>query len=226
MLDAAWLSLRIAAGERHARHRARPGRRLRARPLPRFAGRTLFASLVIAPTGDAGSRHRHLHAAAVRRQRPAVGGPRARLPAPSPSRTSPSRSLSSPSSCRRGSPTSTARSRRRRWISAPRPGTTFLTVTLPLIAPALVSGWLLAFTLSLDDLILTQFVSGAAVADPADARLFQRAPRRRSADQRAGDHRDRHRRERARSVNIVDSRSRTYPRAPGRALTSGPAVTR
>lgn len=41
------------------------------------------------------------------------------------------------------------------------PRTTFLTVTLPLIAPALVSGWLLAFTLSLDDLILTQFVSGA-----------------------------------------------------------------
>jgi putrescine transport system permease protein len=41
------------------------------------------------------------------------------------------------------------------------PWVTFLTVTLPLIAPALASGWLLAFTLSLDDLILTQFVSGA-----------------------------------------------------------------
>jgi putrescine transport system permease protein len=41
------------------------------------------------------------------------------------------------------------------------PWITFLTVTLPLIAPALVSGWLLAFTLSLDDLILTQFVAGA-----------------------------------------------------------------
>lgn len=41
------------------------------------------------------------------------------------------------------------------------PMTVFLTVTLPLIAPALASGWLLAFTLSLDDLILTQFVSGA-----------------------------------------------------------------
>jgi putrescine transport system permease protein len=41
------------------------------------------------------------------------------------------------------------------------PWVTFLTVTLPLIAPALVSGWLLAFTLSLDDLILTQFVAGA-----------------------------------------------------------------
>ena len=41
------------------------------------------------------------------------------------------------------------------------PWTTFTTITLPLIAPALASGWLLAFTLSLDDLIMTQFVAGA-----------------------------------------------------------------
>lgn len=41
------------------------------------------------------------------------------------------------------------------------PWVTFLTVTLPLIAPAVASGWLLAFTLSLDDLIMTQFVAGA-----------------------------------------------------------------
>ena len=41
------------------------------------------------------------------------------------------------------------------------PWVTFWTVTLPLIAPAVGSGWLLAFTLSLDDLIMTQFVSGA-----------------------------------------------------------------
>src|SRR5258708_22078937 len=41
------------------------------------------------------------------------------------------------------------------------PWTTFTTVTLPLIAPALASGWLLAFTLSLADLIMTQFVAGA-----------------------------------------------------------------
>ena len=31
---------------------------------------------------------------------------------------------------------------------------------LPLIAPALVSGWLLAFTLSWDDVVISQFVSG------------------------------------------------------------------
>jgi putrescine transport system permease protein len=41
------------------------------------------------------------------------------------------------------------------------PWITFRTITLPLIAPALASGWLLAFTLSLDDLIMTEFVSGA-----------------------------------------------------------------
>ncbi|MBV8393119.1 MAG: ABC transporter permease subunit [Alphaproteobacteria bacterium] len=40
------------------------------------------------------------------------------------------------------------------------PWTTFRTITLPLIAPAIGSGWLLAFTLSLDDLIMTQFVAG------------------------------------------------------------------
>jgi len=36
----------------------------------------------------------------------------------------------------------------------------FFVITLPLIAPALVSGWLLAFTLSLDDLVIASFVSG------------------------------------------------------------------
>ena len=37
---------------------------------------------------------------------------------------------------------------------------TFFVVTLPVITPALVSGWLLAFTLSLDDLVIASFVSG------------------------------------------------------------------
>lgn len=36
----------------------------------------------------------------------------------------------------------------------------FFDVTLPIIAPALVAGWLLAFTLSLDDLVIASFVSG------------------------------------------------------------------
>jgi putrescine transport system permease protein len=36
----------------------------------------------------------------------------------------------------------------------------FFAVTLPLIAPAIVSGWLLAFTLSLDDVVIASFLSG------------------------------------------------------------------
>ncbi len=36
----------------------------------------------------------------------------------------------------------------------------FFDITLPVIAPALISGWLLAFTLSLDDLVVASFVSG------------------------------------------------------------------
>jgi putrescine transport system permease protein len=41
-----------------------------------------------------------------------------------------------------------------------RPGRTFLLITVPLLAPALLAGWLLAFTLSLDDLVIASFVSG------------------------------------------------------------------
>ncbi len=37
---------------------------------------------------------------------------------------------------------------------------TFLTVTLPIIAPAVLAGWMLAFTLSLDDLVVASFTSG------------------------------------------------------------------
>jgi len=36
----------------------------------------------------------------------------------------------------------------------------FIDTTLPIIAPALLSGWLLSFTLSLDDLVISSFVSG------------------------------------------------------------------
>ena len=41
-----------------------------------------------------------------------------------------------------------------------RPATVFRRVTLPLILPAILSGWLLAFTLSWDDLVISQFVAG------------------------------------------------------------------
>ena len=44
-------------------------------------------------------------------------------------------------------------------LGAP-PVTTFLQVTLPNILPAVISGWMLAFTLSLDDLVIASFTSG------------------------------------------------------------------
>ncbi|WFU82890.1 ABC transporter permease subunit [Bradyrhizobium sp. CIAT3101] len=40
----------------------------------------------------------------------------------------------------------------------------FLSVTLPLIAPAIVAGWMLAFTLSLDDLVIASFTTGPGSA--------------------------------------------------------------
>lgn len=41
-----------------------------------------------------------------------------------------------------------------------KPMRVFFDITLPMIAPALISGWLLSFTLSLDDLVIASFVSG------------------------------------------------------------------
>lgn len=41
-----------------------------------------------------------------------------------------------------------------------RPAKVFFVITLPIIAPALIAGWLLAFTMSLDDLVIASFVSG------------------------------------------------------------------
>ena len=41
-----------------------------------------------------------------------------------------------------------------------RPSRVFRRITLPLIFPAILSGWLLAFTLSWDDLVISQFVAG------------------------------------------------------------------
>lgn len=40
------------------------------------------------------------------------------------------------------------------------PVKTFFRITLPLILPAVVSGWMLAFTLSLDDLVIASFTTG------------------------------------------------------------------
>ena len=41
-----------------------------------------------------------------------------------------------------------------------RPAKVFFLITLPIIIPAILAGWLLAFTLSWDDLVITSFVTG------------------------------------------------------------------
>ncbi|WP_006786833.1 ABC transporter permease subunit [Thiorhodospira sibirica] len=41
-----------------------------------------------------------------------------------------------------------------------RPWKVFVVIILPIISPALLAGWLLAFTLSMDDLVIASFVSG------------------------------------------------------------------
>ena len=50
---------------------------------------------------------------------------------------------------------------------------TFFAVTLPLILPAIVAGWMLAFTLSLDDLVIASFTTGPGADDAADADLSE-----------------------------------------------------
>ncbi|OAN44718.1 spermidine/putrescine ABC transporter permease [Paramagnetospirillum marisnigri] len=54
-----------------------------------------------------------------------------------------------------------------------RPLKVFLTITLPLIAPSLLAGWLLAFTLSIDDVVISAFVSGPG-ATPLPIVIFSK----------------------------------------------------
>ena len=54
--------------------------------------------------------------------------------------------------------------KKRPTISAPTPGATFWRVTFPLILPGVISGALLAFTLSLDDFVITFFTSGVGTS--------------------------------------------------------------
>ena len=53
-----------------------------------------------------------------------------------------------------------------------RPAKVFFRITVPLILPAILSGWLLAFTLSWDDLVVTQFVSGPGSNTLAHGHIF------------------------------------------------------
>jgi len=54
-----------------------------------------------------------------------------------------------------------------------RPAKVFFRITVPLILPAILSGWLLAFTLSWDDVVVTQFVTGPG-ADTLPLVIFSR----------------------------------------------------
>ena len=160
MLSAAWLSLRIAAVSASAATMLGLAAGYALARVPKFFGRTLFGSLIVAPMVMPevvmGISMLLLFIGAER----FLGGPdrgfltiaiahttfglafvaivvQARL-------ADFDRSLEEAAMDLGATP----------WV-------TFCTVTLPLIAPAIGSGWLLAFTLSLDDLIMTQFVSGA-----------------------------------------------------------------
>jgi putrescine transport system permease protein len=54
-----------------------------------------------------------------------------------------------------------------------RPLRVFLSITLPIISPALLAGWLLAFTLSIDDVVISAFVSGPG-ATPLPIVIFSK----------------------------------------------------
>ena len=59
-------------------------------------------------------------------------------------------------------------------------------ITLPMIMTAIISGWLLAFTLSLDDLVIASFVSGPGATTLPMLVSFQRADGGESGNQRPG----------------------------------------
>ena len=65
------------------------------------------------------------------------------------------------------------------------PARAFVDITLPIIAPALLSSWLLSFTLSLDDLVISSFVSGPGREHAADGHLLEGQARREPRHQRA-----------------------------------------
>ncbi len=82
-------------------------------------------------------------------------------------------------------------------LGAP-PLRTFLSVTLPLIAPAIAAGWMLAFALSLDDLVIASFTTGPG-ATTLPIRIYSAgAAWREAGDQRGVHHHDRRGRHRGR----------------------------
>ncbi len=74
--------------------------------------------------------------------------------------------------CTPGWPTRRPTLEPRRWTSTPRRGRAFIRITLPLMAPALIAGWLLAFTLSLDDVVVASFNLGLPAPRPCRWSVF------------------------------------------------------
>ncbi|MFO1082392.1 MAG: ABC transporter permease subunit [Reyranellaceae bacterium] len=160
MLSAAWLSLRIALASATVAAVIGLAAGYALARLPRFPGRTLFASLVIAPMVMPevvmGIAMLLLFVASER----LLGGPERGLLTIAIAHVTFSIAFVAVVVQSRLADFDRSLEEAAMDLGAT-PWTTFLTVTLPLIAPAVASGWLLAFTLSLDDLILTQFVAGA-----------------------------------------------------------------
>ena len=75
-------------------------------------------------------------------------------------------------------------------LGAP-PLKTFFLVTLPMIFPAVAAGWMLAFTLSLDDLVIASFTTGPGATTLPMKHLQPGAARRDAGDQRDLHHPDR-----------------------------------
>ena len=160
MLDAAWLSLRIGLASATLATLLGVAAGYALARVPRFAGRTLFASLVVAPMVMPevvmGISMLLLFVGSDR----LFGGPERGFLTITAAHVTFSLAFVAIVVQARLADFDRSLEEAAMDLGAT-PLTTFLTVTLPLIAPALASGWMLAFILSLDDLILTQFVSGA-----------------------------------------------------------------
>ena len=159
MLSAAWFSLRIALVSATAASVLGLAAGYVLSRAPPFLGRTLFGSLVIAPMVMPevvmGISMLLLFVGADR----LFGGPERGFPTIAIAHTTFALSFVAIVVQARLADFDRALEEAAMDLGAT-PWVTFLTVTLPLIAPAVAAGWLLAFTLSLDDLIMTQFVAG------------------------------------------------------------------
>ena len=102
-----------------------------------------------------------------------------------------------------------------------RPWQVFWLVTLPMIGQALLSAFLLTFTLSLDDVVLSAFLSGPGRDDDAAGHLLARPARPQPERQRGGDDHHRRRRDRRRRRQL-----RASPATSAAARSTPPTAQR